>query len=214
MIKTVIFDFDGVLADSFDTFYPLLRDSVAHVGLKLSPHQYRDFFIGNVHQSLKNFVNDDDKYSHMMEFRKNNYDKYYYDPDNKAKLFPGAATFLEKLKKLNNDMVLTIASSGRRDNIEDLLGKNNIRGLFDTILANTANTKEGMIQEILNESNAKKEEAVMISDTVGDIEVAKRVGLQTVAVTWGFQSRDTLEKAGPNFLADNFNELFAKLTNG
>src|SRR3989344_9668012 len=116
MIKTLIFDFDGVLADSFETFYPLLRDSMAHIGFKLNPNQYRDFFIGNVHQSLKDFVNDEKRYLDMMEFRKNNYDKYYYDPDNKAELFSGATEFL---KKIDKKYTLAVASSGRQSNIEN-----------------------------------------------------------------------------------------------
>ena len=43
----IIFDFDGVLADSFETFYPLMRDMMKHVGFSLSPDQYRNFFIGH-----------------------------------------------------------------------------------------------------------------------------------------------------------------------
>ncbi len=73
----IIFDFDGVLADSFNTFYPLLRDAMKDAGLSLTPDQYRNLFMGNVHQGIKEFVGDDKKYRTAMEFRNSNYDKYY-----------------------------------------------------------------------------------------------------------------------------------------
>ena len=209
MIKTLIFDFDGVLADSFETFYPLLRDSMAHIGFKLNPNQYRDFFIGNVHQSLKDFVNDEKRYLDMMEFRKNNYDKYYYDPDNKAELFSGATEFL---KKIDKKYTLAVASSGRQSNIENLLEESGLKGLFSFVLANASYTKEGMIEEILDKSNSKAAETVMISDTMGDILVAKKVGLKTIAVTWGFHSAEVLKKTEPDFIANNFKELQDRLT--
>ena len=208
MIKTIIFDFDGVLADSFATFYPLLRDSMAHIGLKLSPDQYRDFFTGNVHQSFKDFINNEDKYLSFSEFRKNNYDKYYYDKKNKVRFFGGVKEFIKKLEK---KYILAIASSGNQKNIENLLKNSEIAGLFNFILANTSDTKEGMIRDILDRSNAKAGAAIMISDTVGDILVAKKVGLKTIAVTWGFQDEKTLRLAKPNFIANDFKILYKQL---
>src|SRR3990167_8726887 len=101
----IIFDFDGVLADSFETFYPLIRDGMEHIGLRLTRIQYRDFFLKNVHQGFKDFIKDEDKYSIFSEFRTKNYDKYY-----NAKLFPGTAKFLGEISK---GSILTIASSGR-----------------------------------------------------------------------------------------------------
>ncbi len=207
-IKPIIFDFDGVLADSFGAFYPLLRDGMAHIGLDLTQNQYRDFFIGNIHQSFKNAIGDERKYSALMEFRKNNYDKYYYDKKNGVVLFSGVRGFI---KKLDKKYILTISSSGRRDNIKNLLEANKLKSSFSLILASTAETKEYMITKILNKFHAKPKDAVMISDTVGDIMMAKKVGLKTIAVTWGFHSTKNLKKSNPDFVAKNFKELFAKI---
>ena len=64
--KLIIFDFDGVLADSFDSFFPLLRDAAKSVGFSLTKKQYRDFFLGNVHQGLRNFIKDNNKYLALL----------------------------------------------------------------------------------------------------------------------------------------------------
>ncbi|MDP3792411.1 MAG: HAD family hydrolase [bacterium] len=207
-IKLIIFDFDGVLADSFDTFYPLIRDAMSHAGLSLTQNQYRDFFIGNVHQGFKDFINNKKKYLAFSEFRKTNYDKYYYDGNGKVKLFPGAIEFLRKIGK---GYILTVASSGKEDNIKNLLEKNGVKKLFSLILANTANSKEGMIQEILYKFKAIPEETIMVTDTVGDLKVAKKVGLKTAAATWGFHSAKKLKLEKPDYLANSFKMLYKNI---
>lgn len=210
MLRVVVFDFDGVLADSFSALFSLIRDGMAHVGLSLTPDQYRAFFIGNLHQGYKNFINHDEKYLSFLEFRKNNYDKYYYDKRNGVKLFFGASEFIKKIK---NKYILAVASSGCLDNVENLLKENNVRNPFSLVFADKSYTKEGMIQEVLDRLDVGPEEAIMISDTVGDILVAKEIGLKTIAATWGFHSLEMLEKTNPDFVVNDFTELLFKLTN-
>ncbi|MEK7121326.1 MAG: HAD family hydrolase [Patescibacteria group bacterium] len=200
----IIFDFDGVLADSFKTFYLLIRACMRQIGLSFTPAQYRDLFIGNVHQGFKDFINNEEKYLIFSEFRKANYDKYYYNKNNRVKLFPGV---LEFLKKLDKKHILAIASSGKEDNIKNLLKKNRVEKLFSLILADTANSKESMIKEILNKFHAKPEETFFIADTVGDIITAKKCGLKTIAVTWGFHSAKVLKSANPDCMAKNPKEI-------
>ena len=42
----------------------------------------------------------------------------------------------------------------------------------------------------------------LIGDTVGDIIEAKKAGIKSTAVTWGFQDRDRLLAMGPDFIVD------------
>lgn len=207
-IKLVIFDFDGVLADSFNTFYPLIRDAMNYADLSLTPDQYRDLFIGNVHQGFKDFINNKKRYLAFSKFRKTNYDKYYYDGNDKVKLFPGT---LEFLRKIGKRYILTVASSSKKDNIKNLLEKNRVEKLFSIILANTATSKENLINEILAKFKLKPEKAVMITDTAGDIKVAKKLGLKTIAVTWGFHSAKTLRSEKPDYLAKSFKILYKNI---
>lgn len=197
--KVIIFDFDGVLADSFDTFYFLIKDAMAHIGIKISPSQYRNFFITNVHQSFKDFIKNDKKFVLFSEFRNKNYDKYY-----DAKLFPKAEKLIRLLSK---KYILTIASSGKKTNIKKLLKKNGIENLFYLILADSKFSKADMINKILRKYKSKPEKSTMVTDTVGDINVAKSIGLKTIAVTWGFHSKKTLLKSNPDLVIDNFESL-------
>ncbi len=133
-----------------------------------------------------------------------NYDKYYYGKKPKIKFFPGA---LNLIKKLNRKYILTIASSGKKDNIINLLKQHGINNLFGLILAESAYTKEIIIKEILSKFRVRAEETIMIADTVGDLRVAKKVGLKTIAVTWGFHSSTLLKTADADYTTKNFKEL-------
>lgn len=204
MKKVIIFDFDGVLADSFETFYPLIKDCMSHIGLSLSPDQYRNFFIGNVHKKVAEFIDNKEKHLAFLKFRKENYDKYYFDKNKPVKLFPKAKEFIKKIK---GRYILTIASSGKKENIEALLNDGKIKEAFRLILADSSTSKQGMIQEIISKLNIKPEKTIMISDTVGDISVAKEARLKTIAVTWGFHSPKLLKTAKPDYIVKNFKEL-------
>ena len=198
--ELLVFDFDGVLADSFNSFFPLIKDAMESIDINLTEKQYRDFFSGNVHHGFENFIKDENKYSVFSKFRNKNYNKYLKN----VCFFPGA---VKVLKKLSRNHILTIASSSKQDYILKLLKKNRVDKLFGAFLATTDHSKENMIKEILAKFKVLPPKTIMITDTVGDIKIAKKIGLKTVAVIWGFHSTKTLRSSKPDFIADNFNEL-------
>lgn len=199
MLKTIIFDFDGVINNSFQYFFPLIRDGMAYIGKALSEDQYRNFFNDNVYKAFKEFIDDEEKYKKFMKFRKDNFAKYY-----RPKLFPGITDLLQNLK---NKYKLAIASSVDKNSILKILENQKINTLFQTVLATTEPTKKNIIKEILRETNTSPKETVIVSDTTGDISMAKRMGLKTIGVTWGFHSASTLHAAHPDFIVNNLQEL-------
>jgi len=204
IINLIIFDFDGVLADTFDTFYPLIQDGMKEIGMGISPQQYRDLFKDNVHKGFENLIGDEKKLSRFLEFRSVHYDRYYYANENGAKLFPDAKKFI---REINKKFTLAIASSGKQDNIKSLLADNGIENAFRLICADSSHSKVGMLQHILNKVDTEPVCTFLITDTTGDVLAGKSVGLKTIGVTWGFQDRQTLAKANADFLVSNFDEL-------
>ena len=202
--KLIILDFDGVLTDSFECCFSLIKASMKHIGLSLTRGQYRNFFIENVHQGFRDFINDEDKYSSFAKFRAENFDKYY-----NPSLFPGVG---EILKKLNKDYVLAIASSGKKSVIVNLLKRNKIFNLFDMVLVTAENTKENMLREILQKNKASPCQTLMITDTIGDLKIAKKNNLRTAALSWGFHSEKLLKQAKPDYLAKSLKMLYKDLT--
>jgi phosphoglycolate phosphatase len=54
-----------------------------------------------------------------------------------------------------------------------------------------------------------KDRTYYIGDTTGDIREAKMAGIRTVAVTWGWHSRERLAKLQPDYLIDNPSDLLS-----
>ena len=202
--KTIIFDFDGVLADSFEMFYLLISQSMYIAGFTISRTQYRNLFLGNIHKEFRKFLKTEEKYKLFTDFRSSNYARYYA----RTKLFDEVVNFLQQIKE---NYFIAIASSGKRDAIVKLLQKNRIKHYFDLICTTDKMTKENILMGIISESGNNSRETTMVTDTVGDLVVAKKIGIKTVAVTWGFHSAKTLKSAKPDYIARNFKILHKQL---
>ena len=64
-----------------------------------------------------------------------------------------------------------------------------------------------MVRFALEAIGAKAERSIYVGDTEVDILTAKNAGMGCVSVPWGFRSREQLEKAGADPIADSVEEL-------
>ena len=197
----LIFDFDGVLADSFDTFYSLNKGSMKAVGVKLTKSAFKNLFNGNIHAGLKSLIKDKNSYKKFLSIRDERYSTYY---PGEVNLFKGAVGLIKKLK---TKYCLCIASSSLESAINFLLKKGGVNSCFVLVKGGQHYSKKDILNEILIKTKLKPQNAIMITDTIGDIKVSKKVGLKTIAVTWGFHSAKMLKLSEPNFIVNNFNEL-------
>ena len=51
------------------------------------------------------------------------------------------------------------------------------------------------------------EEAIYIGDSNVDMQTARNAGIKSIGVTWGFRSKEELEKEEPFFIIDNPEEI-------
>ena len=65
---------------------------------------------------------------------------------------------------------------------------------------------------VLRELGFGPEQACYIGDSPVDIETAQNAGMDCICVSWGFRSRQELERAGARRIADSPAELTALLT--
>ena len=61
----------------------------------------------------------------------------------------------------------------------------------------------------MSEFKANKDQTYYVGDTTGDIREAKTAGVRTVAVAWGWHSRERLLAAQPEFVVDKPEDLLA-----
>ena len=64
-----------------------------------------------------------------------------------------------------------------------------------------------MIHEILEHCGVSPERALMIGDSVFDLEMARRAGVDSVAVSYGAQPLEVLLSCSPRMAINHFSEL-------
>lgn len=84
-----------------------------------------------------------------------------------------------------------------------IAGVNNDEVLHDGE-ADTRSNKKEVIEYILKTNDIKDpENAVMVGDRAYDMTAAKELGIQTIGVLYGYGTREELEAAGADYLADS-----------
>lgn len=200
MIKAVIVDFDGVLADSFRSLYRLNAFAFRRVGFPLSEDDYRRLFNGNIHKQLKMLIRDEDKIQECLEIKKKRFGDYY----GKVRLFPFSRTLV---RSLAGRFRMAVVSSTEARFVGGMLRKCGLNRYFEAILGSRAESKIEEMRRAMIAINSTPRSTALITDTAGDIRVGKSIGLETIAVSWGFHDKQQLRKLRPSGVFSNYMEL-------
>ncbi|MDG2285766.1 MAG: HAD-IA family hydrolase [Alphaproteobacteria bacterium] len=125
-------------------------------------------------------------------------------------LMPGARAVLDRLEA--DGCLLAIATGKGRRGLISVLEAHGLRNRFVSLQsADDAPGKPDptMLRQAIAEAGAEHSEAVMIGDTVFDLQMAHNAGVASVAVSWGYHQVEHLNSAGPGALINHFDELDA-----
>lgn len=185
--KLVIFDFDGTLADSFPVFLDAWKDAADRYGFKsvaeididrLRGCSAREIIaeIGLPYWKLPSVTR------HMRELMRAKTDR--------VALFDGMEMVLRSLKDIG--IKIAIVTSNSRENVEQILGKENL-GLVDHFScgASVFGKKPGT-RSIWRASGASSKEVLCVGDEIRDADVARELGLDFAAVSWGYTKPEQL----------------------
>lgn len=192
-MKHIIFDFDGVLADSFN--FHLERINTLF-NIDLTADEYRDRHNGNIYTAhLKK----------MEKFNGEQYSDLVAKEQERLPLPPGA---LDVLKKLQAQFVLHIISSGWEGQIRPFLKYHDIEKYFTTLLfADHGKLKSEKFGKIFAEQNIKPSDCLFVTDTLGDLIEAHSVNVPSIAVTFGFHDVENLMKGNPTHVAHDWSQI-------
>ena len=203
MKKLLIFDYDGVIANSLDVLWECFdkinkEDNFFPFKNK---QEVTTLWDKNLFESVKELG--------INIFKLRKFYKKWIDlaiqNNEKVRLFPGLKSIL---KKLSQDNFITIISSNDDEVICDFLERNGLINCFDLIFGTKkGKSKRKKLKSILNKFKISEDKTYFITDTIGDLKEIKEFGIKTVAVTWGYHDKNKLQKENPDFLIENPKEL-------
>lgn len=129
-----------------------------------------------------------------------------------APLYPGARAALDALAA--RGLALGIATGKSRRGLGVVLATHGLEGLFETVQVaddHPSKPHPSMILAALGEAGVEREAAVMLGDTVFDMDMAAAAGVPAIGVAWGYHAADALREAGARAVLGTYEDLLPGL---
>ncbi|MGM7682535.1 HAD hydrolase-like protein [Cytobacillus sp. Hm23] len=206
MIKHVIFDFDGTLVKSRDLAVSLFNELSSKYGYrKMSKDDVEYMSTLSIKERCKMLGVSWYKLPLVVYDMKSNYNARI----NELIVVEGIKHLLMNLKERKYKM--DIISSNNEENIRTFLIENNI-DVFDNVFCTKSLFQKNItLKKLLQRLELKNSEVLYICDEIRDIPPCKELGVKSVAVTWGYDARQSLEMERPDFIINKPTELLTIL---
>ena len=191
MKKAIVFDFDGVLGDTWESSIQICRE----LNMDFTLDDYRDHHNGNVYEKPKLKFTEDSA---------NEFFRIYEERASGDKLFP-LKSELEKISQ-NNDIF--VISSNKETAIGKYFALGEWGHFFKKIYGvETDKSKTKKFAILFDEFNLKPEDCIFVTDTLGDLLEGGEIGVRTLAVTWGYHGEMRLREGEPTKVIHEFSDL-------
>ncbi len=199
-MATIIFDFDGTIADSFDYVADFLASEAGQGHLdKAAKEKLRGLSVLGISQKLGFHWWEQPRLLIKGRRRMKLSMK-------QLRVFPGMSELIRKLHAEGHE--LFVLSSNTTRNVKYFLELQKIDNYFVGIYGGQGIiNKAWALRYLLRRQSISKTTAVYVGDELRDVLGAKAAGMGSVAVTWGFASRKALAAAKPTAMADSSKEL-------
>ena len=206
MLKLLIFDLDGTLADTSVDIADALNYAIEPLGnSRYSVEEIKAMVGSGLTKLIRSLI--PAGASIAEEYIIKRFLEYYSEHllDN-TKAYPYVK---ETLSKIAGRYKKAVISNKREGFSREILESIGILQFFDVVLGSDSVREQKPspvpLLEVMKRFGASKDEAVMIGDSSYDIEAARAAGIKMIAVTYGFRSRESLKDA--DYLIDRFDEL-------
>lgn len=189
-MQTLIFDFDGVIVDSFNA----CLDAMRLYDPTLTSEKYRKMFEGNIFESLEEEYPEDISVETQNENINNDQSDFFEEYYKRIENIQPKKEMVELIKSLQ-DKNLYIVSSTSEEKIDLYLEKYNLRQYFKRIMGpETSKSKIQKLKMILEIEQISPFGTIFITDTLGDLKESEKAQIPAVGVTWGFHSKEVLSR--------------------
>ncbi len=204
-MTTFLFDFDGTLADSLSTIVDITNRLAPEFGYRPTPLEEVDALKGFSTRQLIRYSGIPLLKIPALIRRLRAELKSHRTP-----IAPcaGMPALIRQLHAQNHS--LAVITSNTPEMVHAFLTAHALGHCFFSVDGGgTLFGKGRLIAKCLERYRLLPEETVYVGDEVRDIQAARFAGVRPVSVTWGFNSREALAAAQPDWLVDEPDALHA-----
>ena len=205
-----LFDFDGTICDTAPGVLGCTKEALSEMGYAIPDEQTLRLFLGPpINWAMRNLahVKEEDVETIVAAFRKRYTDGGMFN----CTVFSGMEDLLKEARKAGHSV--SVVSAKPEPFVKRITEHLGILDDFDYIagapmqekLADKANN----IRRAMEKTGfaGKNEEVIMIGDRLYDIEGAKACGIASIGVLYGYGTREELEGAGADQIAETVADL-------
>lgn len=209
MTKIIIFDFDGTLADTFETMLAITNCLAEEFGYESVSQED----IAKVqHLSSWQIVRQSGISFFQMPFLMRRVRAELKNRIGEIDIFNGIKEVILGLQE--GGYRLGIITSNSEDNVRFVMEKNGLGSSFDFVCSGLRIFgKHRLINNLLAREKLKPEEVVYVGDETRDIDAARKSRIKAIAVSWGFNSPEALIRHNPDYLIRHPQELIEVIKN-
>ncbi len=208
VIKNLIFDFDGTLADSLPAMIAVFNKRIRGDENPLTYDEIERLRGMTSRQAIKNLGI---RWWQVPKFLLQGMGDFHALVPT-LKPFTGLPQTIQALHK--NGYRLFIVTSNTNDNVELFLKNNQMEGLFEDMATGSGLFRKAKhIRKLMKKHGLKRRNTVYIGDETRDIAAARMALIKGVSVTWGFNTRRILARQRPSYMIDKPKELIVIVNN-
>ena len=206
-MSIILFDFDGVLADTLDNMLDFARETCAQLGLLCNPtpadlDALETMSFAEYGRQLKVPAQHIDEFvSHCLQM--------FNQRPHPPKIFEGMGKVVTEAAKRHTIAIIT---GNTTPTVEAFLKEYNLHVHIRLVIGvEQKGSRPEKIRRALGLLAQSTESAYMVGDAVSDIRAARETSIGSIAVGWGHQSISRLREAKPDHLVASPQELLTLL---
>lgn len=203
----IIFDWDGTLADSMYRIIASMQQAAERVQQPVLEAERIRHIIGLGLPEAVAALYPDTPAAEQAQIQQA-YRYCFQQQTLEQPLFAGVEPLLQRL--LAAGKTLAVATGKSRSGLNEMLKRTQLQAYFQiTRCADETTSKPDpqMLQEILQHTGHLAAGAVLIGDSIYDIQMAQAIGMSSIGVTYGACSQPMLQQAGADHIVHCVNDL-------
>jgi phosphoglycolate phosphatase len=195
MLRYILFDFDGTLADSREvTIKAINQLADKHRFRRIEPENLKHLLSLPIRERAKLM----DVPLYKLPFLVMELLPLYREGLQQVKLFPGIKETLTELKALGYS--LAIISSNTVATIQTFLQQQNLPFIDEVICARNIFGKDYAIRKFLKARNLQPKQVMYVGDELRDVVACRKCNVPVAWASWGFDLSETLREEKPDFI--------------